>query len=233
MAITPGHTSEASPGFVTDTVSWSHDNDGDILWVATLQNIGAVAPVLTATYNGLAMTEANHRDIGDNHTVWLFYFLAPATGAHTVIVTSDQVKTDLLGAAASYSGALQSSVPEATNTNTAVDTTLTTTVTTTHDDCWVILATSSSGGVGNADLTPSTNLIVRGARTTGLSGSPPSLRIMDSGAQIGAQGYAMTYLASALSFMIAVGASFQPTTETGTPFGAYLLLQPRSRLREW
>ena len=82
----------------------AHTCTGTDLWLVVMaQRWGAGAIVLTATYNGVAMSQlwyvAAHKRV--------FGLVAPATGANNIVITSDSDPDEILVVAASYTGVHQ------------------------------------------------------------------------------------------------------------------------------
>lgn len=131
-------------GTGTTSLTFSHTCTGSnlILFVAADGNQTAGGNVLTGiTYNGVAMTQVTGSPIAKaGRWFYLFYLVGPATGAHNVVI-SNPGSDYTAGSAVSYTGALQSGQPDATNTSQANGVTHNTvTVTTIKDNCWVVAA---------------------------------------------------------------------------------------------
>lgn len=143
-------------GSTTGTsLTFSHTCSGSnrILFVG-VRGDTASDTITGVTYNGVAMTlipSTKHND-GSNRWVYLFYLIAPATGANNVVVSSSS--SVLINAAAvSYTGAKQSGVPDASTKNSnASASSLATSLTTILDSCWTVLVgvsnTSQAAGTG-------------------------------------------------------------------------------------
>lgn len=106
------------------------------------------------TYNGVAMTQYQKTHV-DASTRWLYgyYLLNPASGAHTVSITT--TTGWILAGAADYSGVKQV-IPDASVGNSqffGASGTQTTSLTTVADNCWTILiggaATTVTAGTGS------------------------------------------------------------------------------------
>ena len=145
------------------TLTYSHTCTGSnrILWVSVGVNSADSTDHITGvTYSAVAMTRAvaSFNDNGANQDqVYLYYLVAPATGANNVVVSSNAAK-DIYSVASSYTGAKQTGQPDATqhgSTGLGVggpNITLTFTVVATG--CWIISAAvdeqsgSPSAGTG-------------------------------------------------------------------------------------
>ena len=129
-------------GTGTTSLTFAHTCTGSnlILFVAADGNITAGGDVLTGiTYNGVAMTQVTGSPIAKaGRYFYLFFLVAPATGAHNVVI-SNPGSDFTAGAASSFTGALQTGQPDATNTSQASSVTHNTVVVTTvADNCWVV-----------------------------------------------------------------------------------------------
>lgn len=119
------------------TVTWSHTCTGSNLVLrvgiyATIDNCSGV------TYNGVAMTLVTKLNVTGTQYIYVFYLINPATGAHNCVASVSSGNIDGYGAGTSYTGARQSSQPEAFNTNVSASTTsFTTNVTTVTANAWV------------------------------------------------------------------------------------------------
>jgi hypothetical protein len=120
------------------TQTWSHTCTGDnrILFVAG--GIPTNDTITGVTYAGVAMTKISGLQNGRWNYLW--YLIAPATGANNIVVTTSA--SDILrSVAASYTGVKQSGVPDATaegNYSTGANADATQSVTTVADNCWIV-----------------------------------------------------------------------------------------------
>ena len=125
--------------------TWTHVNAGNILfvgcWSRTTDGVSA------ATYNGVAMT-LGVKNVAGGFYAYIYYILNPASGSHTVSITST---AELSCASASYTGASQTAQPDntASATNPAWDPpTVTMTVNTANS--WAFGVTTNGGFGSNA-----------------------------------------------------------------------------------
>jgi len=145
------------------------------------------------TFNGTAMTLVDKQQVGSINTyVYLYYLIAPATGTHDVVISSSG-SADIRGAAASYTGAAQSGVPDATSkSSTTSGGDATGIVTTIADNSWVVMSsfhqdcstgctagadtTIRKGGTGNMGVLSDSNAAVTpaGSRTLIVNGNSGS-----------------------------------------------------------
>lgn len=127
-----------SHGTGTNTVTFSHTCTGTnlILWVGG--KINAVALWTGVTYNGVALTKSDAiRQTADEAELW--YLVAPATGAHNIVISVDVGAATTYAYGASYTGAAQTGVPDAHGTNsTASGTSLSKAITTVAANCWMV-----------------------------------------------------------------------------------------------
>ena len=131
------------------TLTFSHTTSGSdrLLFVGGHDINGASSIITGITYGGVAMTKINEIRVGtDERWITLWYLIAPAAGANNVIVTSSSSE-NLRFSALSYTGALQSGVPDASATDAeASSTTVATTLTTVKDNCWEIAIGKDDAG---------------------------------------------------------------------------------------
>lgn len=126
------------------THTWNHTVTGSntILWVHVM-NSSAIA-ISSVKYKTVAMTQAVAN--GASQRSSLFYLVNPATGTNQVevIIASSSY---CYANSASYTGASQTGVPDATATQNAASPT-TTTLTTIADNSWAVLGVrDASSGV--------------------------------------------------------------------------------------
>lgn len=129
-----------SSGAATSTspLTFSHTCTGSnlILFVGTLGPVSSTDDITSMTYNGAAMTKVTSIQAPSDRLNGLWYLIAPATGAHNIIITF--TGTFMQGMSASYTGVRQSVQPEAFNaTSTASNTALSASVTTLSNNAWL------------------------------------------------------------------------------------------------
>ncbi len=123
--------------------SWSHTCTGGnrLLVVGDGHSSSADRTVTGITYNSDPMASVRS-DLGEegslNFRSTLYYLIAPDTGSNTVAVTLSDTIGQAAGGAISYTGAKQSSQPDAHNGGKADSTTPTINVTTSADNSWVV-----------------------------------------------------------------------------------------------
>jgi hypothetical protein len=105
-------------------------------------SIGGADDITGVTYGGVSMSPLAKVTVaasGDRIT-YMYGLIAPATGANNVIISASSSHV-LQGGASSYTGAKQTGLPDATNTNvsSAGATSLDTSVTTVADNAWIVL----------------------------------------------------------------------------------------------
>jgi hypothetical protein len=130
--------------FVSGTTrTFSHTCTGSdrILFVEAVIN-EATDKITGVTYSGVSMTRIATVNPTANRRLYLYYLIAPATGANNVVITASS-STAIGGNAASYTGVAQSGTIIDVST-TATDTTspIATSLTTTIDNTWTILCTT-------------------------------------------------------------------------------------------
>lgn len=121
-----------------------------LLLVITGSDGGASSAV---TYAGVAMTSSPGSFSFNGFAVRLWYLFAPASGSNTLAVTG--LGGTQWTAAVSYSGARQTSYPDASGTNTSgANVNYSESITTLADNAWTVLAVmndinTSSAGAGS------------------------------------------------------------------------------------
>lgn len=134
-----------------NTASWSHTCTGSnrLLFVGVLYGLGSTDPT-GVTYNGVAMTKLTTvHHAGDNRQLSLWYLIAPATGSNTITVSGSPANF-VDGVAASYTGCLQSGVPDASHTSTSATSSITDSVTVVASNSWLIFFTGNNSGSASA-----------------------------------------------------------------------------------
>lgn len=109
------------------------------------------------TYNGVSMTQiAKISKDGSSEKLYLYYLIAPATGSNNVVITRSGSGGFLHGATASFTGALQSGVPDssASAAQTVAATSQSISTTTVLDNCWLVGAwVCDNGGITGGSAT--------------------------------------------------------------------------------
>lgn len=159
MAIAFDASAKGTTGLTTLTFSHTCAGSNRILFVnaSTQSNLGSITGV---TYNGVALTHINDSVAsGDNNLASLWYLIAPATGINALVITATGGVSTVTGVSASYTGALQSGVPDASTINSvASGTSLTTSLTTNADNCWTVLAITVDSGLAAGSGSTSRNI---------------------------------------------------------------------------
>ena len=186
--------------------TFSHTCSGSnrLLIVGVRGGTTADGDVITGvTYNGVSMTKIFGNEPLGNRWTYLYYLINPASGANNVVISAS-ASINISGAASSYTGAYQSSQPDAYTNNSSATSPLTTTNTTLIDNCWNVLVVVSN--TGQAASTGSTQRTIDGAGTFGLYDT--------NGAKTPAGSVSMTV--TALNFLNSIMASIIPDTYTPT-----------------
>lgn len=149
--------SATNPALANSTsLTFAHTCSGSdrILFVGTMVRTTTISGV---TYNGVSMTAIGTRELvsGADYIQW-FYLIAPATGANNVVISLN-ASNIIIGGAVSYTGAKQTSQPDAVTNNPATtESTTTTSVTTIADNCWTILLARANDDGNTSASTGST-----------------------------------------------------------------------------
>lgn len=101
------------------------------------------------TYNGVALTAIDKSIQVFNYAAYLYYLIAPATGANNIVVTMSNSST-FSATAVSYTGCHQTTPIDSSNKgNTASGTSLTVSTTVVAANCW-LSGMAASGGLLSA-----------------------------------------------------------------------------------
>ncbi len=129
-----------------------------ILWVAVFGDSSS-GTITGVTYSSVAMTQlptVSPKQVPGDRFVYLFYLIAPATGANNIVVSAG-TGTYIAAIASSYTGAKQSGVPDASANNSCTAcTTLSTSVTTFADNSWIVLISKNANSATETADTGST-----------------------------------------------------------------------------
>jgi hypothetical protein len=209
-----GGTGSLTGAFTMGSVS------NGLLTVCLVGDVAGGADDITGvTYNSVSMTLAAKRATANvSRFIYQYYLLAPASGAHNVVVTST-TNHYLIGTATSYSGVKQSAQPDASATNDTGgvnNTTLTTSVTTVADNSWTVLC---GGAYDASPQTAGTGSTLRKTDATN------SQTIFDSNAAKTPAG--STSMAFGMTGSVAMGAvlvSYAPYVAAGGQTGTKMLM---------
>ena len=134
MAIARDATSSGAATATSLTVAHTCSGSNRILFVNVVTIDGTTDHVTGVTYNGVAMTRQSTLAIGTVARSYMYYLLAPATGANNVVISvgaSVSIQSDNV----SYNGVSQSGFPDASSATTAsAATTYSNTLTTIADN---------------------------------------------------------------------------------------------------
>ena len=163
MAIAFDAAAQGSSTVTTVTFAQTCTGSNLVLFVEAYSTTGD--DVTGITYNSVAMTQlAKISKNGSAEKLYLYYLIAPATGSNNVVVTRSGTGGFLHGAAASFTGALQSGIPDSTNqaAQTVAATSQIIATTTVLDNCWLVGAwVCDNGGISGQSGT-----VVRAGDTT-------------------------------------------------------------------
>lgn len=209
MAIAFDSTQAPTRQIGVSTFSWTHTCTGSnrILWILVDINNNANTDIVTGvTYNSITLTKIDRIFSLNNGNISLWYLINPTIGANTATITTS-TNAAINGISASYTGAKQSGVPDATTTlgpsSTATFVQSTTSV---ADNCWMVWGTINANGV----FVAGTNTTIRG------SDAGNGSCLADSNAAITPAGsFSMTETGAA-SGWAGIQASFAPSTGGGT-----------------
>lgn len=160
MAITFDNSASGSSSGTTTTVALTIANQANRILIVSAVDFGGDT-ITGVTYNGVSMTQINKQVLSSGDAIYLFYLAAPATGNNDIVASRSVATSTFKVAGASYYGAAQTGIPDASNTNSSASTTsITTSVTTVADNSWTISSSASS-----RILSPSTGVTQRENQT--------------------------------------------------------------------
>jgi hypothetical protein len=215
MAIAFDAQSTGNSSTIATTVAHTCTGTNLILWVSVQIYKAASSQgdnLVGVTYNGVAMTQINKisRDAPDGYQ-YLYALINPATGTNNIVATANTSQDQLTVKGTSYTGARQSSVPDATTTaNGSAVTTLTTTVTTIADNCWLV----------GSFIKDTSGNFTAGANTTIRNTTSQFVAVDSNSAQTPAGSKSMTCTGSSgvYSALMASFAPFVPQSTAGNFF---------------
>lgn len=142
MAIAIDATSNGT-GATATSITWSHTCTGDDRILIVACGIPDSDTITGVTYNSVALTlidkiQVDFTGVPDRY-IYLWYLIAPATGANDIVVSSSASQI-LKGAAASYTGVKQTGQPDSSAKNKGASTnTFTATTTTVANNSWLVM----------------------------------------------------------------------------------------------
>jgi hypothetical protein len=190
-------------GGTSQTFSHTCSGTNRLLFVGGF-NQEASSTITGVTYDGVALAEIDNSS-QTNNSVSLWYLIAPSTGANDVVITRSTSTNALLGVAVSYTGCLQSGVPDSDNTGGASSgSSLTIGTTTVEENCWIVGIFRNEVAVNSA-----------GSNTTMRNSSSVSMGDTNgSQSPAGLHSIGTTWSGSGRN--VGVVASFQPARATST-----------------
>lgn len=194
----------ASTGVTSKTLSHTCSGSNRILWVTVATDgISGRDSITGVTYNGVAMTQAiKKQNANADHYVYLYYLIAPDTGTHDIVASCSE-SANIGVSAISYTGAKQSSQPDATASLNDNDggSTITQSLTLVASECWLVSACNDRN-VGIATGSVNVVALSNDGRTTAMGDS--------NGAVDGTGSYSQTWASGAGESFSLVMVSFSP-----------------------
>lgn len=184
--------------------TWSHTCTGSnrILFVGVGTDFSGDV-VTGVTYNGVAMTQVNKQATtgANNYYAYVYMLVNPDSGAHDIVVSASG-SYNLRTAAASYTGALQTGQPDATNKATSNTTEQSVSVTVVAANSWIFAIGQAKAAIPAAG--------------TGITSRTSSLniRIGDSNAGLSAGANSISFTRSPADDIGVIAVSFSPAPET-------------------
>lgn len=210
MAIVFDAVSEGNTGAGTSlTVSHTCTGANRILWAAIFTTGNDT--ITGATYNAVAMTQAVKFTTSSSQTAYLYYLVAPATGANN-IVASNSTTENLTIVGMSFTGAKQTGVPDATASAGGSGTAASTNLTTVADNSFGVYCSRFNTGTRSAG----TGMTIAGGSSLPATGGYTTNAKTPAGTQT------MSENSSASAIWGIVAASFAPSTSTDSTMVASL-----------
>jgi len=183
MAIAVDATSDGGRATAANQ-TYSHTSTGSNLLMLTAVLVGAVENMTSGsvTYNGVAHTMLGSEMLNHatNYKLSLWYLIAPATGAHNVVVTPNS-SSDTMAVTVTYSGVSQTGFPDASGSRQPAQASqVTESLTTIADNCWMTLVSLDEFGTS---MTAGAGTTIR-KQNSGYGG----VFIADSNGSVGAAG---------------------------------------------
>lgn len=205
MAIAFDNATAGGGVTASTTKTYSHtvnsNTDGILFVFISMANTNDL--LTSVTYAGVTMTRIAYQYNGASDEVYLYYLVAPASGANNVVITNSSTR-NISSMAVSYTGAKQTTQPDAyaiSTPNTLVSTqTITTTVVGTN--CWLVGASYND----SAGQTPVTNVTERA-----FEDSRHNYSVGDSNGIVSSGSYGMRWdTTSGTGRFLQIAASFLP-----------------------
>lgn len=208
----------ASDAGGTTSMTLSYTCTGTNLLLIVGVNANSTTDVITGvTYNAIAMTRANALINTAQGSTFIYYLVAPATGAHNIVVSASSATLGSIRAT-SYTGVGQTGFPDAQKTASqtgSTSSTFSTTITTVANNSWIYAIAASDHGV----LSAGTNLTLRdGGTATNLADFDTNGAITPAGSTT--LGFAST---AGTSHWAVCMMSFAPVAAAATPKSLALL----------
>lgn len=189
------------------TYSYTTGAGSNRLLLTCITGDTAADDISSVTYNGVAMTQIAKVLPPANRWSYFYYLLAPASGAHNLVITFGSIHFIISGSA-DYSGVKQSAQPDASTTNTGSPVgpaDLATSLTTSANNSWV---TMCGGGFSGSQA----QLAGTGATRRAVDGSFGTWGLFDSNAVVTPAGsYSIGWhYAAGVAGQSSIVASFAP-----------------------
>ena len=136
-----------------------------LLLAYVVDSSGVNDNVTGVTYNGVAMTQLVKQQTYKK--LYIYGLVAPATGSNSLIASRTNTTGDFVVIGSSYTGVSQTSLPDATGSNSLGSTgSIGTSVTTVANNCWAFLGVDNGG---SATITASTNATLVATQATDIT----------------------------------------------------------------
>lgn len=159
-------TSTGSVAGGTTSVTVSHTISGSNRVLVVQVWNGNNGGITSATFNGSAMTLVDSFTDASNDSMYQYDVVAPATGAHNIVITRTTTTGTLVVTAASYNGVAQTGTIDSFSHNSGSSiTSLTCTDTVVGTNTWSVMAAFSNG----SNITAGTNSSLIGTAVVGVN----------------------------------------------------------------
>ena len=135
-----------------------------VVGIVTRPSGGSSSDIVTSvTYNGVTMTRAISNAISTDRRQYIYYLLAPTSGANNIVVTTSGGGPNIQAKNTSYIGVKQGEQPDAsTSPIQSATSPLTVSITTVINNCWMVTFADQNGNLtANTGCVRRTSLDIR------------------------------------------------------------------------
>jgi len=130
-----------------NSLTYSHTCTGGKLILFVAATVRGGDHLTGITYNGVSLTKVDsslNAQTDGNYT-YLYYLLNPATGAHNVVVSTNNAGDSIAASSTSYKEVKQTAQPDAHSNGSSSENNLAQSVTSVADNCWTVMGCAIIG----------------------------------------------------------------------------------------